>query len=227
MIPFVNTAAPSLCSVWVFKRCVLFETLKSEKHPDHYCTFLELCEKEPEDLESSTCLDMPSLNMPCLCISFSYWKKRHMNIFHPKKISEASKDIWIICLWLVFLIQVSSKCSQEIYWTYSKAWPIKFLCWSIKSSATKAFWRDEQKGDQPCAEGGNEELDVQKRSTLCWRKWARECLTTYWRRKWGSRWKQGHCQRIVWYVVKKITTKKLKTGWHVKHAHSWFMLSVY
>ena len=39
------------------------------------------------------------------------------------------------------------------------------------------------------------------------------------------------CQRIVWrivlYAVKKMTTNKLKTGSHVKNAHSGFMLSVY
>ena len=82
------------------KKYILFEPLKSEKHPDHYCTFLELCEKEPEDFESSTCLDMPSLKIKELgkceiCPAYVFLsateKKRHMSIFHPKKSAKLQK----------------------------------------------------------------------------------------------------------------------------------------
>ena len=82
------------------KKYVLFEPLKSEKHPNHYCTFLGLYEKEPGDLESSTCLDMPSLISielgKCeICPAYVFLsateKKWHMTIFHPKKSAKLQK----------------------------------------------------------------------------------------------------------------------------------------
>ena len=40
---------------------VMFEPQKSKNHPEHYCTFLEMCEKEPDDLQNNIDQEMPSV----------------------------------------------------------------------------------------------------------------------------------------------------------------------
>lgn len=60
-------------------------------HEDHYCTFFEMCDKDPDDLPTGD-MGMPSvvgseLGMCKHCPAFTFLskteKERHLKVFHP------------------------------------------------------------------------------------------------------------------------------------------------
>ena len=74
------------------------EPEKSKNHPEHYSTFLEMCEKEPDDLQNNIDKEMPSVKNKQLgrckiCPAYTFLseteRKRHMSIFHPNKSRSA------------------------------------------------------------------------------------------------------------------------------------------
>lgn len=75
-----------------------FSPMPSDRHPGHYCTYLEMCEKSPEEVGV---LDngMPSymekdLRKCAYCPAYVFLsqteKTRHMRIFHLKKYRKSS-----------------------------------------------------------------------------------------------------------------------------------------
>ena len=72
----------------------LFYPMPSKEHKDHYYTFLDMCTKKPEELPNAD-THLPSYdknlgNCPH-CPDFVFLsktaKKRHLQVFHPKKRS--------------------------------------------------------------------------------------------------------------------------------------------